>query len=54
MLKRAAKFAKRAMSEIRYVKFINVAPFNGMWSGGMAEYSTTRNALLYETKVSQK
>ena len=34
MLKRAAKFAKRAMSEIRYVKFISVAPFNGMWSAG--------------------
>ena len=24
------------------------------WSGGMAEYSTTRNALLCETKISQK
>ena len=24
------------------------------WNSGMAEYSTTQNALLYETKVAQK
>ena len=38
MLKKAAKFAKRARSEIRYVKFNRVAPFNGMmewWNGGI-------------------
>ncbi|RMX50812.1 hypothetical protein pdam_00003158 [Pocillopora damicornis] len=30
MLKRAAKVAKRARSEIGYVKFIRMTPFDGM------------------------
>ena len=30
MLKRAARFEKPAKSEIRYVEFIRVMPFNGM------------------------
>ena len=30
MLKKAAKFAKRARSEIRYVEFNRAAPFDGM------------------------
>ena len=37
------KFAKRARSEIRYVKFNSLHSME-WWSGGMAEYSTTRNA----------
>ena len=43
MLKRVAKFAKLAKSEIRYVEFNKVTPFDGMMEW--------RNALLYKTKV---
>ena len=39
MLKRAAKFAKRASSEIRYVEFNKVTPFDQVMSGGIVEYS---------------
>ena len=38
MLKRAAKVAKRARSEIGHVKFIRMTPFDGMmeqWNGGI-------------------
>ena len=57
MLKRAAEFAKQARSKIRDLEINRVTLFDGVmeWlKGGMAEYSLTWTALLYETIVSQK
>ena len=52
MLERAAKFMKRAKvrNTIRGVQQGDAI----RWNDGMVEYSETRNALLYETKISQK
>ena len=57
MPKRTAEFAKRARSKIWDLKIDRVTLFDGVmeWlKGGMAEYSLTWTALLYETIVSQK
>ena len=52
MLERAAKFVKRAKvrNTIRGVQQGDAI----RWNDGMVEYSETLNALLYETKISQK
>ena len=49
----AAKFAKPARSEVRFLEFKRWPCSMEWWNGGMAEYPTTRNALLYETKVTK-
>ena len=62
MPKRAAKFAKRASCEIRYLELYNriTEPKNGgsvEWRNvlrrGMTEYRKSRNAVLYEKNVSK-
>ena len=62
MPKRAAKFAKRASCEIRYLELYNriMEPKNGgsvEWRNvlrrGMTEYRKSRNAVLYEKNVSE-
>ena len=62
MPKRAAKFAKRASCEIRYLELYNriMEPKNGgsvEWRNvlrrGMTEYHKSRNAVLYEKNVSK-
>ena len=62
MPKRAAKFAKRASCEIRYLELYNriMEPKNGgsvEWRNvlrrGMTEYRKSRNAVLYEKNVSK-
>ena len=52
MLKRAATFAKQGKLEIRYLEFNKDHMKRS--NSEMAEYPTTRKALLYETKVLQK
>ena len=62
MPKRAAKFAKRATCEIRYLELYNriMEQKNGgsvewrkVLRRGMTEYRKSRNAVLYEKNVSE-